>query len=357
MISKIINVITLLVGIFCVTNAFAADYTLKFLQTPDGYSSPVARAINASGQVAGNATVSGRSHAFLWDTNGSVRELTMPTGYVSCGVLDMNALGQCVGYATDSAGNDHAFAWDTSGSPRDLSVLNSLYSSAWSINIHGQIVGYSGAASGDNRAIIWDMTGNCTDLGQTNGWSFSRAYGINDSGQIVGENPNGAFLLSGSALSDLGARAGSTDSIALAVNSSGDAIGFVRSPNEANYFWKSTGEVVTMQAFLDSYNTRCLSMNDLSQTVGTCFLPSGSFPFVPTSHAVIWTSTGIISDINPTGMTSSHAYDINNNGWIAGNCSSGTNTYAVIWVPVPEPSCLIALIVGCMGFAFRKRTR
>ena len=339
-----------------ISGAYAASYNVTYLKTPDGYSSPVARAINASGQIAGNATLSGRSHAFLWDTNGSVRELTMPTGYVSCGVLDMNGVGQCAGYATDSAGNDHAVAWDALGNPVLLNTSNSLYSSAWSINIYGQIVGYSGASNGDNHAIIWDIEGNPNDLGQTNGWSYSRAYGINDSGQIVGENQNGAFLLFGT-VTNLGARVGSSDSNAMAVNNSGDAVGFVRSPNDANYLWKSTGDVVTMQAFLDSYNTRCLSINDIAQAVGLCFLSSGSFPFTSASHAVAWTPTGEISDINPSTMTSSSAYDINNSGWIVGGCSNGANSYAVLWTPVPEPSSIAAFVMGLVGLVIRKRLR
>jgi probable HAF family extracellular repeat protein len=76
-------------------------------------------------------------------------------------------------------------------------------SRAFGINNSGQVVGYSGAATGD-RAFLW-QDGVMTDLSTVSGvsgtgWSLIEAAAINDAGQIVGygRNPQGvdsAFIL------------------------------------------------------------------------------------------------------------------------------------------------------------------
>ena len=66
----------------------------------------------------------------------------------------------------------------------DLGTLSGSFSYAYGINNSGQIVGESGSAWGDNHAFLY-QNGTMTSL-DTLGGAYSGAYGINDIGQIVG---------------------------------------------------------------------------------------------------------------------------------------------------------------------------
>jgi probable HAF family extracellular repeat protein len=137
--------------------------------------------INTNSQIAG--TYNG--HAYLYD-NGILTDLGTLGGIASTG-YGINDNEQVVGRADVLDGNSHAFLWDN-GTMIDLGTLNNTYSSkAYDINSSGQIVGQSTTTMiipYDSHAFVWD-NGVMTDLG-TLGGSFSDAWGINDSGQIVG---------------------------------------------------------------------------------------------------------------------------------------------------------------------------
>jgi len=54
------------------------------------------------------------------------------------------------------------------------------------INENGDVVGYCNAAGSDSFAVLWSG-GAVTDLGRLAGGTFTHAWGINSSGQIVGD--------------------------------------------------------------------------------------------------------------------------------------------------------------------------
>ena len=66
----------------------------------------------------------------------------------------------------------------------DLGTLGGDYSRAYGINARGQVVGSSDTASGEDHAFLWEK-GTMTDLG-TLGGDHSDANGINARGQVVG---------------------------------------------------------------------------------------------------------------------------------------------------------------------------
>ena len=73
----------------------------------------------------------------------------------------------------------------------DLGTLGGGNSRAYGINDAGQVVGQSYTASGEERAFLW-QAGVMTDLG-TLGGDYSEACAINNAGQVVGQSNNGAF--------------------------------------------------------------------------------------------------------------------------------------------------------------------
>ena len=227
------------------------------LPPPFGGSS-LAYGINDSGQVVGRTTISATSaylRATIW--NGTIPTDINPNGFVSSG-LAINNLGQVVGLSYVSVTGDNslqqrAYLWDNTTS----FTLSTLHSIATSINDQGQIVGTSVIPSGDQniaqlqRATLWTSTTELV-LGTLSG--HSAAFGINNSGQIVGQSfavdglPR-ATIWKGTTAVDLNSLLNDSDAAswylfsATAINNTGSIVG-----NAANVF---TGE---QRAFVMSVN-------------------------------------------------------------------------------------------------------
>jgi probable HAF family extracellular repeat protein len=117
----------------------------------------------------------------------------------------------------------------------DLGTLGGSESHAWGINNSGQVVGYS-YITGDSteHAFLYDGTA-MNDLG-TLGGSWSYAYGINNSGQVVGlssitgDSALHAFLYDGGNMIDLNTLlptgSGWLLQQATGINDSGQIVGF-----------------------------------------------------------------------------------------------------------------------------------
>ena len=110
----------------------------------------------------------------------------------------------------------------------DLGTLGGTQSFAYGINNSGQVVGYSDTSSGNQHAFLYSG-GVMQDLGTLGGTS-SGANGINNSGQVVGGSfPSSghghAFLYSGGVMQDLGTLSGRAGSGANGINTSGQVVG------------------------------------------------------------------------------------------------------------------------------------
>lgn len=176
-----------------------------------------------------------------------------------------------------------------------------------------------------SQTIAAPLTYTITDLG-TLGGTVSKAYGINDSGQVVGYShitsgmPHHAFLYDGTIMQDLGTLGG-TYSYALGINNSGQVVG------ES----KTTGDAA-VHTFLYDGGT----MYDLSDL----FLGSG------------WTVNNGVQCINDAGQIAGY-------GLINGQTHAFLATLEFT-EPIPEPTTIVLMgcgLLGLLGIAIRHRRK
>jgi probable HAF family extracellular repeat protein len=121
----------------------------------------------------------------------------------------------------------HAFLYED-GQMKDLGTLGGGSSEAYGINDSGRVIGGSNTSSGERHAFLYE-NGQMKDLG-TLGGGYSQATAINNSGQVVGQSSTSsgevhAFLYEDGQMKDLGTLGGTTMSIANAINDSGQVVG------------------------------------------------------------------------------------------------------------------------------------
>jgi len=168
-----------------------------------GGTSSVGRAINDSGQVAGESkTSSGSTIAFRFTTGAGLVGLGTLGGSKSS-AYGINEGGEVVGESETGfvvKGNalftsltlfgTHAFRWRVGSGMMDLGHLGGGFSSARAINNKGVIVGIGSLVGGELRAFRWTNAGGMIDLNtllpSNSGWILTEAYDVNDAGQVTG---------------------------------------------------------------------------------------------------------------------------------------------------------------------------
>ncbi|MGA3228011.1 MAG: hypothetical protein ABSC65_29875 [Acidobacteriaceae bacterium] len=160
----------------------------------------VALAVNDKAQVVGtsglcsNTTANGLvdgPHAVLWDPDGSVTDLGNLGGTMANVAAGINNRGEVVGGSSSKDGNLHAFLWTKDTGIQDLGLLGAdvVTAPTW-INNSGQAVGGSCPAAGNCRAFLWQdkVLIDLNTLIPADGPLYLLfAFGINDSGVIVGQ--------------------------------------------------------------------------------------------------------------------------------------------------------------------------
>ncbi len=251
----------------------------------------------------------------------------------------INNAGQVVGY-TKITGMGQPFLW-ANGTVTWLGLFGGFSGQAYGINDTGQIVGEIEGLPGGDDATLW-ADGTITNLGGILGGSSS-ASGINSSSQVVGTsyvgsnscyNPaENAFIWIGGVISSLDPST-SVNSIATAINDAGDAVGYVQSSlvsacaSQAALFAGGTTTILPQLPGGDSSTvTVANAINSAGQIVGYMFTPDAADA---PNTAVLWYN-GTVTALLGMGQ----ALGINNTGQIVGLITSVHQApHAAIWTTV-----------------------
>ena len=319
-----------------------------------GGSESKAFAVNRTGRVAGQSTVSlGSSVSLPFTWNTSTLTNIGSLGGAGGSAYAVNNLGYAVGAADTSTNESHPYIWSDIFGKKDLGIPGSQFGIALDINNANQLVGqYEISASGSiqDRAFIWDSVNGFQPIATLGGTS-NAAVGINDSGLIVGFSSvaNGdthGFLLSGGVLTDIPTLGGHLG-IANKINDGGQVVGYSTLPStSANppyhaFLW-TPGNAPANLGTLGGNRSIAWDINTSGQVVGSDELADG------TSHAFIYTPESGMVDLNTlvpgSGWTLTQARGINDKGQIAGfgvNPSGAVHgfllTVAIDEIPGGEP--------------------
>jgi probable HAF family extracellular repeat protein len=331
--------------------AQAQTYNVVTLPLPPGASGCVARAINASGHIAGYLIDStGKFQAVTW-IDGVVTVLPLAPGYPGANALGISDAGIVCGSAwtNGSFGLSAAVMWQN-GSVSFIPTFGGARSAANAISPSGTVTGWTStyADIGGQRAFRFSNSSLISaGVLPGNGSSWTHAYAINASGQLAGTGMTAsrfghAFLADPvEGTLDLGTLGGVT-SDALAISNAGHVAGFsqtgVRNPAvyygivEHAFLWHK-GKLTDLGVLPGLVESRADGVNSAGLVVGRC--TGATWGSTPT--AFVWNSGTLtrLDDVIPagTGWTLQNAYAIHDSGRIVGSGLLAGQTRAFVLLP------------------------
>lgn len=303
----------LLLSCFISTSVLAEPVQYRLTLLPTLSSAPnassAAYGINNLGQVVGVAHNDqggvSRYSAFVWDNANAMRALPEPiveNGYSSA--EDINDLGDVVGYRSmNSNGEEHGQLWMAGSSTAIAlgrfpgSVVDRSH--AYSINNSGVVVGF--ADREEPRAAYWGADLQIQDAGDLpSGRDFSIIHQINEQGQAVGyafnENWQRSALWQSLDAGPVDIDPEAFASVAYGINDSGQIVG-TRAVSDNAYFvayiWDAVNGVREIQGNGVEVPYDARAINDAGQVVGYKRQLTGPY----TSAAYVWDEVNGVLDL------------------------------------------------------------
>lgn len=197
----------------------------------------------------------------------------------------------------------------------DLGTLGGITSRAYAINNNGEVVGESLDVDNHWRPFIWTLADGMQEL-NTGGYPGSEARDINDFGQVVGTNadnsgdPHHAFLWTpGLGVLDLGTLPDATTSQAYAINNACHVVG---ASGGYAFVWTPNDGMIKLNNPQDQMQTVATDINNYDHIAGYYFDPPHGMGIF------VWTAgTGMVK-LGKFGYYSITAQAINDAGEIVG---------------------------------------
>jgi len=332
------------------------DYVYHGMGTLGG-NGALAQDINSDGVFAGSSQIAfpTQDHAVTGRYPGALEDLGTMGGIKST-AWAINDRGDVVGNYMDDLGTYHAYILRPHQLPVTVPPLaGSECASLVGINDSGVAVGFSFRFTGGNyRAMIWDPVYGSRALAGL-GEVTSFAHAINNAGVVTGQANSQAFRWSqsGGAQTLEGGEA-----VGSAINNAGVIAGTLIAGDDSRAVIWIDDQPPLVLGTLGAFWSDASGINNLNQVVG------GSIRGLR-EQAYVWSAeSGMVALPVPEYTVSSHAYAINDLGWIVGSVSvetpGGTRSSIAVWEPVPEPASLLVLAFGLAAAALsrtRSRTR
>lgn len=333
----------------------ARTYTIRELRPLAGDRSSAAHAINASGQVAGYSQgADGLRKAVVWDIGESMpARLASLENHVESVAHAINTGGRIAGVSflePDSFLHRTAVYWDGSDSITEVSDM-AAFSAAYGVSDSGRIVGETGAYKfGPNAFAKDNQTLRADQLApdaRYHGWG-SRAHAANVGGKIVGRcevaEEQHAFSWRAGIRTDL-ETLGGPFSEAVALNEAGDVAGWSALAPAADgtsryhaCLWKA-GQIFDLNgATAVERPSFAAGINAAVEVVGVFLTPAGR------PRAFIWSALEGMVDLNSdalklAGWRLDAATGINDAGQIVGHGVYNQKRRAFILTPA-QPQVL-----------------
>jgi len=325
----------------------AQTYTVTDLGTISGNSVSRGYALNNAGAVTGTSYTPTAAIAALF-SNGKVTNISTLGSNVSVGTA-INGSAEIVGwndFYSNPNFNPQAFLYSNG---RMTSINSpSVFPSgteAFGINDSGEVVGTGYMTDSNFHAFLYSG-GKMTDLGPRGAFQ-AVAVAINNSGQIIGgysltSGRSGEFLITNGKMKTLPVPAGFTAVGAFAINDLGEIAGAMfptpGTPSHAAKF--VSGDWTDLGRISGASESRATGINLSGQIVGTAFFPQTQYhPPKPGKHVPFISTSGGLVDLNTliqaaSGFTVTDAVGINDSGHILCNATNaGGSEHAVLLTP------------------------
>ena len=349
---------------FCAVIAFALNatadpqyhiYDIGVVQTGDTASQGFG--VSPNGIAVGRSFRSGGTQAFFWTLTGGIVGLPNLAGRSYCVSNSANDNGIIVGTgATTAFGSNRLPVKWQSGFPTQLPLPSGQsLGDANHVNAFGDAVGSCNSGS-LQRGVIYSG-GSASIITQTTpgGSFFLTAFGINDSGRVVGQgiDPNNAarnvgivYEMASSIVYEVGALPGMNGALAFGVSNAGHVVGssMLNQGSGQPFIWSDANGIQPIPLAAGTSQGSARAVNSAGWTVGNDS-SAFSIPFLYDG-----TNTYRLADLIPAGSgwdlsmnTSSSALGISENNIIVGTGVYNGQTHAYAMVPVgPTPTSAVS---------------
>lgn len=350
------------------------QYTIVDIGVVSGDSFSQGLRVSPGGVAVGRSLPSsGAAHAFSWTQGGGLvplPSLASPSRPYSV-ANDANDNGIAVGVgATTAFGSSRLPLMWQNGVVSQLPLPNGqTLGDANAVNASGVAVGSADSGSNQRGVVYQGGVGSFITQTTPNGSFLVTAFGINDSGRIVGQgiDPGNAAVTVGYVLDtatntafSVGVLPGMNGAICFDVSNAGYVVGS-SSLNQGSglpFIWSDADGIQPIPLPAGTSSAIARGVNDAGMVVG---IGSSAFaiPFLYDG-----TQTYRLADLLPGGTgwdlatnTSSSALGISNDGVIVGTGVYNGDVHAYAMIPVPTPGAMSLLACAGAATGLRRRRR